>query len=91
MKGQEYLKNVATLELDVNKCTGCGMCEIVCPHRVFWLEAGRAVIIDADLCMECGACSINCAADAIEVRSGVGCANAVLHSMWKSKSTTCSG
>jgi ferredoxin len=37
------------------------------------------------MCMECGACSLNCPADAIEVKSGVGCAAAVLHSMLKSK------
>ena len=83
MKGREYIKNVTTLELDVDKCTGCGLCVIVCPHRVFELEEGKAVVVDPDLCMECGACSLNCAADAIKVKSGVGCAAAVLNSMLK--------
>ena len=87
MKGQIYLKDVTTLELDAEKCTGCGFCIAVCPHRVFALEAGKAVVVDADLCMECGACSANCAADAIKVQSGVGCAAAVLNSMLKSKSS----
>ena len=85
MKGQTYIKNVVTLELNVDKCTGCGVCTTVCPHRVFEIETGKAAIVDVDSCMECGACSLNCPAEAIEVRSGVGCAAAVLNSMLKSK------
>ena len=77
---------MVTLELDVDKCTGCGLCVIVCPHRVFELQAGKAGIVDVDLCMECGACSQNCPADAIKVESGVGCAAAVLYGMLRSKS-----
>lgn len=86
MKGQAYIKNVASLELKVDKCTGCGVCAAVCPHRVFEIQAGRAVIVDLDLCMECGACSLNCPAEAIGVKSGVGCAAAVLDAMLRFKS-----
>jgi len=77
MKGQTYLKNVVTLELDIDKCIGCGFCATVCPHRVFEIKQHRAVIVDVDACMECGACSLNCSVEAIKVRSGVGCAVAV--------------
>jgi NAD-dependent dihydropyrimidine dehydrogenase PreA subunit len=35
MKNMTYLKDVVTLQLDENKCTGCGMCLEVCPHEVF--------------------------------------------------------
>ena len=80
MKGQTYLKNVVTLELDVDKCTGCGLCVAVCPHRVFEIEQ-KAAIVDGDACMECGACSLNCPVEAIGVQSGVGCAAAVLKGM----------
>ncbi|UCG60036.1 MAG: 4Fe-4S binding protein [Phycisphaerales bacterium] len=78
MKGQEYLRNVVTLELDSDKCVGCGLCVIVCPHRVFEMGQDTAVIVDQDACMECGACGLNCPAEAIDTKSGVGCAYAVL-------------
>ena len=81
MKNLVYLKNVVTLQLDENKCTGCGMCMDVCPHEVFKMNSKHVVIQNRDACMECGACSLNCPASAIAVQSGVGCANAVINSM----------
>ena len=80
--GLKYIKNVATLKLDTDKCIGCGMCEIVCPHAVFILKNNKAAINDIDMCMECGACSMNCPVSAITVKSGVGCAYAVLMGMF---------
>ena len=48
-----YLADVVTLELDAEKCTGCGMCLQVCPHGVFVVEDGKAAIVDRDACIEC--------------------------------------
>lgn len=73
-----YLANVATLFLDDEKCSGCGRCAEVCPHRVFRVISRKAEIVDKDGCMECGACAKNCPADAISVAVGVGCAYAVI-------------
>ncbi|MEQ8236460.1 MAG: mercury methylation ferredoxin HgcB [Syntrophomonadaceae bacterium] len=73
-----YIRNVATLELDQEKCTGCGMCTIVCPHAVLAISDKKAQIIQRDACMECGACSTNCPFAAISVQAGVGCAAAIL-------------
>jgi ferredoxin len=73
-----YLKNVATLELNKDKCKGCGMCINVCPHNVFTLNAGKAEILDKNLCMECGACAKNCPFSALKVDYGVGCAAAII-------------
>ncbi|MCK4890092.1 MAG: 4Fe-4S binding protein [Candidatus Aminicenantes bacterium] len=87
--GMKYLKNVAQLELDSDKCTGCGMCVEVCPHAVFIIENKKAIITDRDLCMECGACQINCPFNALNVRKGVGCANAVIKGKLKGTEPTC--
>lgn len=73
-----YLPDVARLELTVEKCVGCGMCALVCPHRVFSMEGGKARIRSKDGCMECGACARNCPADAIAVDANVGCASAII-------------
>jgi ferredoxin len=81
MKNLGYLKDVVTLQLDDNKCTGCGMCLDVCPHEVFKMNGKHITIQNLDACMECGACSLNCPASAISVQSGVGCAAAVINSM----------
>jgi NAD-dependent dihydropyrimidine dehydrogenase PreA subunit len=70
--GLKYLKNVTTLSLNIDKCTGCKTCKDVCPHQVFAIKNKKAFIINKEACMECGACAKNCPVAAIEVRSGVG-------------------
>ncbi|MDD5170233.1 MAG: mercury methylation ferredoxin HgcB [Syntrophales bacterium] len=84
-----YLKNVVTLKLDENKCTGCGMCLEVCPHDVFTINGKRLAVGNRDACMECGACSRNCPFEAISVQAGVGCAAAVINSLLGRKETAC--
>lgn len=89
MKNLIYLKNVVTLQLDENKCIGCGMCLDVCPHEVFKMNSQNVTIQNRDACMECGACSLNCPANAIAVQSGVGCANAVINAMFGRNNGEC--
>lgn len=76
-----YLRGVATLGLDVERCTGCGICVEVCPHSVFFIKDSKAAIVDRDACMECGACALNCPFEAIAVISGVGCAKAIMRGL----------
>jgi NAD-dependent dihydropyrimidine dehydrogenase PreA subunit len=85
MRELVYLKDVVTLRLDQEKCTGCGMCLLVCPRAVLRMSNGTAEIANRDACMECGACARNCPAEALSVRAGVGCAAAVLNSTLKRK------
>jgi len=79
MNRMTYLRNVSTLALDAERCTGCGRCLAVCPQEVLSGENGVVRIRDRDRCMECGACARNCPAGAVTVQTGVGCAAAVIN------------
>ncbi len=89
MSNMVYLKNVSTLTYDETKCNGCGDCVLVCPHRVLQLYKRKINIVDSDRCMECGACMQNCSKDAIKVKTGVGCATAVITGFFKKSEPTC--
>ncbi len=84
-----YLKDVATLEFAEDKCVGCGMCLIVCPHAVFSMDTDHVKIENRDACMECGACALNCPTNSLSVRAGVGCAAAVINSALGSEDSCC--
>ncbi|MGA2506387.1 MAG: mercury methylation ferredoxin HgcB [Chitinispirillaceae bacterium] len=77
----KYLKNVATIALDKNKCVGCKRCVEVCPRGVLVIRERKATIVGRDLCIECGACERNCEFGALSVASGVGCAQALFNAM----------
>jgi NAD-dependent dihydropyrimidine dehydrogenase PreA subunit len=85
----KYLKNVATIALDRNVCTGCGRCVEVCPRGVFIMRGGKATLTDRDLCIECGACRRNCAFGALAVNSGVGCAQALFYALLTGREAAC--
>ena len=85
----KYLKNVVTLKLYTDKCTGCARCIEVCPHNVFELKDKKIVIINRDSCIECGACVKNCPFNAVEVNPGVGCAAAILNGWLTGSEPSC--
>ena len=89
MKDLIYLKNVVTLKVDTDACTGCGMCLDVCPHGVLEIAERRVWIRNRDACMECGACSRNCPVGAVSVETGVGCAAAVINGMLNRQNGAC--
>jgi ferredoxin len=86
MQDFRYLDDTAILRLSVDKCIGCGNCQVVCPHRIFLVRGGKAEIIDRNGCMECGACAKNCPTAAIYVNpdDGCGCAAYIIAS-WVAK------
>ncbi|MFH1891788.1 MAG: mercury methylation ferredoxin HgcB [Candidatus Zixiibacteriota bacterium] len=89
MFGLRYLPDVTTLELDVDKCTGCGMCVFVCPHAVIAVEKKKVRLMDRNACMECGACAGNCPEEALTVRAGVGCAYGIIIGKLRGTEPTC--
>ena len=84
-----YLKDVTTLQYNMEKCTGCRLCAEVCPHGVFIMQNRKAQITDKDRCIECGACQTNCESGAITVQSGVGCSAALIYSIFTGKEAQC--
>lgn len=84
-----YLAGVATLQLEPDKCVGCGLCLEVCPQAVLRLQDSKAIIAELDACMECGACMTNCPTGALWVQVGVGCAQAVINSALGRRSSSC--
>jgi NAD-dependent dihydropyrimidine dehydrogenase PreA subunit len=84
-----YLHDVTTLEIDEEACTGCRVCTLVCPRAVFRMTGKKAVIANRDACIECGACALNCAFEALSVRAGVGCANAIINRKLGRKNACC--
>ena len=89
MSSLRYLENVVTLELDADKCIGCGMCAVVCPHGVFTIEERKAQIVDRNACIECGACAGNCPVEALAVEAGVGCASAIINGWLTGEQPSC--
>lgn len=89
MNRMVYLKDVVTLAFDPVKCSGCGMCLSVCPRGVFARGNGKPDIVRRDACIECGACQRNCPHGALYVKTGVGCAAAVINQMLGRKSACC--
>jgi len=85
----KYFKDSKTFCFYRDKCTGCGRCVEVCPHGVFKLQDKKAVPVKSGLCMECGACARNCESGAIYVKSGVGCATAVINGFIKGTEPVC--
>ena len=63
--GTEKVKIMA-VEIDAQKCTGCGVCIKACPFGAISLDDGVAVI-DEDICTECGMCIDECPCDAISL------------------------
>jgi ferredoxin len=52
MKTMQYFKDVVTLKLNTNYCSGCGLCVIVCPHGVFESKEKKSRIVDINDCKE---------------------------------------
>mgnify|MGYP006305171479 CR=1 FL=1 len=52
--------------VDVETCTGCGLCVEACPIKAVHVNGGVAVVDEAQ-CRGCGACANECPNDAIRL------------------------
>lgn len=59
--------------IEQEKCTGCKVCVMVCPHSVLAMNDRKAFVHDRERCVECGACELNCEYEAVTVTKGTGC------------------
>ena len=59
---------MARIEVDHERCTGCGLCKALCPKgpRVWEMEEGKAIVKDSTYCIMCGMCATRCPAGAIK-------------------------
>jgi ferredoxin len=83
-----------TLEYFPERCINCRRCTQVCPHGVFTGGEKRVELARPSECMECGACALNCPTQAIAVKSGVGCAWAMIGAALRGRdmdTCTCGG
>ena len=57
---------MATIEIDPEKCKGCGLCQKSCPVSAIKGEAREKRVIDQDICIKCGTCIRTCPFHAIK-------------------------
>ena len=55
------------LEVDSEKCIGCGECVDICPVDVYEIQDEKSVPVNADECVGCESCIEVCEHDAITV------------------------
>lgn len=54
-----------SIQVDADKCVGCGECVDICPVEVFELQDGISVPVNAEECAECDSCVEVCEENAI--------------------------
>ena len=53
--------------IDMDKCTGCGECESICPGDVIYTDerTGKVWVRYPDECWHCGSCRADCPVEAV--------------------------
>jgi len=56
--------------IDMEGCTGCGICLAVCPKgpRIFEIAGEKARVLDPSYCTLCTLCIARCPTDAITIK-----------------------
>ena len=53
-------KNLIQMEIDANKCKGCGICQRNCPVNAIEGEGREVRKINQEKCIKCGTCLTKC-------------------------------
>jgi 2-oxoglutarate ferredoxin oxidoreductase subunit delta len=64
-------KNAVAIQIDLKKCTGCGICVEFCHRSVLALIEGHAGIVKPEKCTVCRLCELRCPDVAIIVMDRV--------------------
>ncbi len=55
------------VEVDEEKCAGCGECAEICPVDVYEIDNEKSVVVNGELCLGCESCVEVCEDEAIIV------------------------
>jgi ferredoxin len=66
--GEESTMQKARVNVDRDRCTGCGICAGECPNGA--ITVGDIAVVDGILCAGCGACVEACPIGALSIRNG---------------------
>ena len=55
------------VNVNQEKCVGCGQCADVCPAEVYEIKDGKSEPVNSDECLGCESCVEVCESDAITV------------------------
>ena len=58
---------MANIQIDKEKCDGCGICIDTCPVEVFEMVEEKSTVKNEGECLACRACEIQCPNVAIEI------------------------
>ncbi|MDD5590705.1 MAG: 4Fe-4S binding protein, partial [Dehalococcoidales bacterium] len=55
--------------VDKNKCTGCGVCQLVCPFSAIEIDNKEKIaVVNEAVCKGCGACASSCRSGALDIQ-----------------------
>jgi heterodisulfide reductase subunit A len=66
---QEQMKSGGAIAtVTAGRCTGCGLCEEVCPFHAIEVDAkDQVAVVNEALCKGCGVCASSCRSGAVDI------------------------